>query len=184
MFGIDPNLLMAIAAQESSGDHYGNLEKGCAAGIMQIEKAVHIGHTVSAYNFETGKVETISVTSDKLQDLETNIKIGTMIARTSIEDSNYNIPLGLQTYNFGPGSISNVLNTCCSQENVDKKEVKNDPTNNIWLNYRAFLHTGDAKYVEHVFSFLDNNAEITVLDRDGNKRTVKLSNDYQEENIR
>ena len=183
MYGIDANLLMAIAAQESCGDHYNNLDNGPAEGIMQIEKSVHIGYTVSAYNFETGEVETIRVTREDLQDLETNIKIGAMILRTSIENSNYNIPLGIQTYNLGPGNMSNAIGMCCDLENVSESDIRDNPTNNIWLNYRAFLNTGDSKYVEHVFSFMDDNTTITVLDREGNPITVRITNDYERENV-
>lgn len=181
MYGIDAKLLMAIAAQESGGDHYNNLDNGPAEGIMQIEKSAHIGNTISAYNFETGEVDTIYITRESLQDVETNIRDGAIILRTSIENSNYNIPLGIQTYNLGPGNISRSLSMCCDLENVNKNDIVNNPTNNIWLNYRAFLNTGDDLYVEHVFSFLDNDTTITVLDREGNPITIRIINDYEKE---
>lgn len=178
-YGLDKNLLMAIAAQESTGDHYNNLgDNKPAMGIMQIEKAVHIGHDVKAYNFETNQMETITVTKDKLQNIDTNIQIGSMILREYIENNNYNIPLALQTYNMGPGNMNKVLNTCASLENIEVSTMRNNPTNNKWLNYRAFLHVGDAKYVEHVFSFLGNTSELKVSKRDGSQVSVALANDF------
>ena len=177
-YGVDKNLLIAMAAQESSGEHYNNLrDTKPAAGIMQIEKAVHIGHSVSAYNFETGKVETVQVTQDKLNDVDTNIKIGTMILRGYIENANYNIPLAIQTYNMGPGNMSKVLNSCSSLENIQVSTMKNNPTNNKWLKYRSHINAGDSRYVEHVFSYLGDKQELSVKKRDSSKISVNIAND-------
>ena len=177
-YGVDKDLLIAMAAQESSGEHYNNLrDTKPAAGIMQIEKAVHIGHSVSAYNFETGKVETVQVTQDKLNDVDTNIKIGTMILRGYIENANYNIPLAIQTYNMGPGNMSKVLNSCSSLENIQVSTMKNNPTNNKWLKYRSHINAGDSKYVEHVFSYLGDKQELSVKKRDSSKISVNIAND-------
>ena len=183
-YGIDPELLMAMAAQESCGDHYNNLDNGPAEGIMQVEKSAHLGSSVSAYNFETGEIDTIQINEENLQDLETNIQIGTMILRTCIEDNNYNIPLAIQTYNLGPGNMATALEMCSDLENIDENELRNNPTNNEWLRYRSFLNSGDSKYVEHVFSFLDNNTKLTVLDRNGKQITINLTNDYENSNVK
>ena len=177
-YGVDKDLLIAMASQESSGEHYNNLrDTKPAAGIMQIEKSVHVGNSVSAYNFNTGKVETVQVTQDKLNDVDTNIKIGTMILRGYIENANYNIPLAIQTYNMGPGNMSKVLNSCSSIENIEVSTMKNNPTNNKWLNYRSHINAGDSKYVEHVFSYLGDKQELSVKKRDNTKVSVNITND-------
>ena len=179
MYGVDKNLLIAVAAQESSGDHYNNLDNGPACGIMQIEKDVHIDTRLSAYNFNTKEVETFKITNDNIRDLDTNIKIGTMILRNYIENNNYNIPLSLQTYNFGPGNMTKSLNACSYDKNISVEEMSSNPTSNQWLNYRSFLNTGDPEYIEHVFSYLDNDTQITVLDRNSNEIRIKIKNDYK-----
>lgn len=181
-YGIDKNLLMALAAQESTGEHYSNLGIGPAEGIMQIEKHIHVGSTVSAYNFETLSVDSIVVTNDNLQNLDSNIQIGTMIFRECLENNNYNIPLALQTYNFGAGNMSKVLSTCSSFENKDIESMTNNPTDNTWLNYRSYLDIGDPEYVEHVFSYLDNNSELSVKDRNNRTISIKIINDYEKAN--
>ena len=48
-YGMDKNLLMAMAAQESNGDHNSHINNGPAEGLMQIEKSAHLGTVVSAY---------------------------------------------------------------------------------------------------------------------------------------
>ena len=177
-YGLDKELLMAMASQESGGDHYNHLnDNRPAAGIMQIEKSVHIGHEVKAYNFKTGQVEKIMVTQEKLNDIDSNIQIGSMILREYIENNNYNIPLAIQTYNMGPGNMSNALRTCSENENIDVSTMKNSPTNNAWLNYRSHIKAGDSKYVEHVFSYLNDNTNLSVLKRDGTKVSVNIVND-------
>ena len=181
-YGLDKNLLIAVAAQESCGDHYGNIGNGSAEGIMQIEKSVHIGSTVTAYNFETGEIDSITVTEENLKDLETNIQIGAMILRNCMENNDYNIPLSLQTYNFGAGNMSKVLSICSEREHTSKEEIRNNPTNNSWLPYRENISAGDSEYIEHVFSFLENNTELTVKKRNGESVTISITNDYQKEN--
>lgn len=181
-YGLDKNLLIALAAQESRGDHYNNLsEQKPAAGIMQVEKAIWIDNSISAYNFETGQTETVKITQDKLNNIETNIQIGSMILRSNIESNHYNIPLALQTYNFGPGNMNKVLKTCAELEHIDEDSMRQNPTDNSWLNYRAFLNTGDSKYVEHVFSYLGSN-EVSVQKRNNETVRVALTNDHVLEN--
>lgn len=176
-YGVDPNLLMAMAAQENCGKHYENLNGKYATGIMQIERSAHLGSTLKAYNFETGKMESVKVTKEAIEDLETNIQIGTIILRNNIEANNYNIVLALQSYNFGPGNMAKVINKCCENENLTKSDVKNNYTNPEWLNYRNVIHVGDSKYIEHVLSFVPSNTVLTIKDRDGNDHSLRIIND-------
>lgn len=177
MYGVDPALLMAMAAQESSGDHYGHLSGGAAMGIMQIEKSVWLGHSVSTYNFETGETDKISITQDKLEDLETNIKIGTIILRNNLEQNNYNIALSLQSYNFGPGNMSKVIGNCSDSTGITRSDLRNNTTNPEWLNYRTTISAGDSKYIEHVFSYIPSGTILTMKDRDGNDIQLQVIND-------
>lgn len=177
-YGLDKDLLMAIAAQESCGDHYNNLSPNQPGkGIMQIEY-VHIGENLSAHNFETNTEDSIKVDMNTLSDLDSNIKIGAMILRNCIDSYNNNIPLAVQAYNFGPGNINKTLATCSELEHIDFNELKNDPTNNKWLDYRSFLNTGDPEYVEHVFSFIKNK-NISILDKNNNKINITLENNIE-----
>lgn len=177
MYGVDPNILMAIAAQENCGKHYEALNNAYATGIMQIERSANLNSTVSAYNVQTGQMDSIYVTQEAIEDLETNIKIGAMIFRNKLEEYNYNIPLALQSYNFGSGNMANSLAMCSDIENIPMDELKSDITNPAWLNYRAYLGVGDSQYIEHIFSFIESDTTITVVDRDGNNISLKLVND-------
>jgi len=177
-YGLDKNLLMAIAAQESSGNHYGNLESGPAIGIMQIEKSVHIGENIAAYNFVTGDIDNILITEESLKDLETNIQIGAILFKDCLKQYDYNIPLAVQGYNYGFGNMYQVLKDCTKNENLSFDEIRKNANNNAWLKYRDSLNIGDPQYLEHVFSYL-GNTELTVLTRDGEQVSVTITNDYQ-----
>lgn len=177
IYGVDPSLLMAMAAQESSGNHYDNLEGNYGIGIMQIEKCVWIGHSVSAYNFETDETDKIEITQESLEDLETNIQIGTIILRNKLEENNYNIALAIQSYNFGMGNMATVINNCSDSTGLLKSDIRNNCTNPEWLNYRNTISVGDPQYIEHVFSYIPSDTTLTIKDRDGNDHTLKVIND-------
>lgn len=181
MYGVDPNLLIAIAAQESSGDHYSHLSGGCAMGIMQIEKSVWIGHSVSAYNFETDETDKINITQKSLEDLETNIQIGAMIWRNRIEENNYNIAIGTQGYNYGPGNMDKVFSSFSYDTGITKNDLRDDYSNIDWLKYRDAVSVGDPLYVEHVFSYIENGTVLTTKTRDGNTIELKIVNDQVNE---
>lgn len=177
-YGIDKNLIMAMAAQESSGQHFTTVDSDMpAAGIMQIEKNIWLGKTISAYNFETQEVDTYLITEDALHDIDSNIQIGTMILRSILENYNYNIPLSTQAYNFGMGNMRKSLAMCSDLKNIEVNDMINDCGNNQWLSYRSFLNTGDSRYVEHVFSFLNPDTTITVQKRDGSLIGLNIINE-------
>lgn len=179
MYGIDPNILMAIAAQESGGDHNNNLKENApACGIMQIEKSVHLGENIAAYNFETGDIDQILITEENLQNIETNIQIATIIFKDCLKQNNYNIPLAIQAYNYGYGNMYQVLRLCASLENTTIEDIKNNPTNNCWLKYRNVVNVGDEQYLEHVLSYLDTD-ELTVTTKDGNEVSITIKNNNQ-----
>ncbi len=179
MYGISPNLLMAIASQESGGNHFDYLYGYPAIGIMQIESSVFCNSKISAYNFLEDKEETLLITDENIRDLDTNIKIGAMLLQYALEYNNYNIPLGIQTYNFGTTNIDTVLNSCEQISGISTAQMKNDMNENEWRYYREFLNIGDSQYVEHVLSYLPNE-KITVKNRANQSISLNIKNEAQE----
>ena len=175
MYGIDEKILLGIAAQESSGIHSIRNDTP-AMGIMQIEKSAWIGEKVKAYNFIENKIDEVKITKEMIEDLDTNIRIGAMIFQSYLNKYEYNIPLALQAYNFGPTNINKLLTECEIECGISKNELIKNSTANEWQNYRSFLHTGDKKYVEHVMEYLGDNVEITCKKSNGENVSVIFNN--------
>lgn len=177
MYGLDKELLIAIGAQENFGNHYENIHSGGSTGIMKIED-INLGSTIKAYNFETGKIDSLYLTREALEDLDTNIQAGAIITRNKVDAFHNNIPLFLQSYNYGNGNMSKVLNMCAEHENMTKEEIIANPTYSGWMQYRSrAVEKGDPEYLERILSYLPSGYEINILDRNGNPISMKVIND-------
>ena len=152
-YGIDPQIMIAIATQEM-GVHEID-ETASALGLMQIEKGVWNNETITAFNYEKKDYETIIVTEEKLKDLEFNIRTGCIIFQQCLKNSNYNLCLAIQMYNYGYGNTKKILKKCYG-ENFDFNNI----TNNEWLEYRTNISEGDNLYLEHILSYIEKIEDI------------------------
>lgn len=155
-YGIDPNLLMAMMAQESSGIHKEYSENGHAIGAFQIEN-VWYDDPVTAFNFETKEMETICIDYNKLKDFDYNVKVASMILQLNMRTFDYNIPQAVQAYNMGRTGVINL------GEN--------------WNTLRLSSDSGDPMYVEHVFSHLHDGYLLTMKKPDGKTVNLVLDNE-------
>ena len=154
IYGIDPNLLIAQATQESGGDISVNFNQP-DIGIMQIEWEAWVGEKISAYNYKTRKFDTVKITKDNLCDLDSHIKIATMILQSNINatyEFGYKLKkipetdilaYSLQRYNMGAGTMIKLLNM-----------------GGNWKNNRDYFDIGDSEYFENVMNNLDNNSTV------------------------
>lgn len=172
-FGIDSNLLIALATNESSGIHdidYDNPD----IGIMQIEWSVWLNKKVKAYNYEKNEFDSLIITNDVIESLEGNIKAGTMILQENINKTvryGYDdklisasdiLPYSLQRYNMGVGNMQKLL-----RMGGDWKDNRNEIT------------AGDSKYFEHVLAYLkllDNGEDIKINSFDEDTKEIKKWN--------
>lgn len=166
MYGVDPELMIAIATQER-GVHGEVMDDGGATGLMQIQNSVWIGSEISAYNFETEKYDKFTITNDMAKNLETNIQIGCMYFQNCLGYVNYNIPLAIQTYNFGIGNMRKVMDVYGAVAGKTRKEIAANPEDIGWLEYRTQIKVGDSLYLNHVLSWMGDSASITVQKKDG-----------------
>lgn len=184
-YGIDYRLLMAIAAQESNGKHEITDDRK-AIGIMQIERSQHIDTDITAHNYFTDSDETLHITDEILENAYTNINVGAMYLQKCLEMQKGNIPLAIQTYNYGPTNMKNVLIKTCEEENVSMDDLISGKSN-LWVKYLDNLQktkgegVGDNKYFEHVLSYLGDNFDLSCI-VDGKEVTQKFVN--QNENIK
>ena len=161
-YGVSPNLIRAMVTQESVG---------IDTNLMQITWDAWEDHVFNVPNFETMTFEKYVLTDDSSKygdgfntisrnDLnipENNIKIGVFIFKELLEDYyNYNIPLAIQAYNYGPGNINNLLEIESSVTGKSVKELIDDKTNVDFINYTNNISQGDPNYLKNVLSYLDD----------------------------
>lgn len=145
-YGVDPNLMCAIAMQESSLNHKacipgGYMYSGYGVGIMQLESPS--GEKISAYNYKTGQVDIEYITMEAACDPIKNIKIGCMLFQNSLNYNNGNPLLAIQAHNFGQGMVDLVLSDAYG--NFDA--IKNDYANFEWVKYMKDAHENPWKYL-------------------------------------
>lgn len=147
-YGVDPMLLVAIASQESGGNHEAHLNSEHGYGIMQIESPGSVITGVTAYNFVTGSEETVQVPNKAaVTDVKDNIKVGAMILANRIKAADYNILYALQSYNFGTGAMDLILDRYSTDVGKSKEEIKADLNDIGWMNYIMDFHRNPNSYL-------------------------------------
>lgn len=152
-YGVDPYLLLSLAMTETSLLHENTIPggsdyNGSAIGALQIEK-VHIGSSVTAYNYELGDYETVNITEDKLIDLETNIQIGAMMFQNNLEKYNNNVYIAIQAHNYGEQTMDMLINRYAKEIGKTFEDVTLDYEDMNWMKYVDDMHNNPNKYLSN-----------------------------------
>ncbi len=174
MYGLDANLMLAIATQER-GEHSESIDPGGAIGLMQIQYSVWANSNIKAYNFNSHSWEEISIDGQMLSDLEYNVKIACMIFQTYLRAMNYNICAATQSYNMGCGTIERLIKEYASSTNKTFNQVLSSQTDIGWIENRDSIPYGDQSYLEHVLSYCGNDINLNVLDPNNNRYSLTVS---------
>lgn len=127
-YGIDPYLLVAIACQESRGDHLttipgGKYYNGAGYGIMQIEKPGIVTKKITAYNHVTKAYEIMYINSESdVYDVEMNIKAGAMQLAQRAKEQQYNPYVTIQGYNYGASGVKYALSYYVADGDINRVE--------------------------------------------------------------
>lgn len=174
MYGVDPKLLFAIACQESSLKHQANIPKDGksfnkpAIGICQIENLP--AHDISAYNYITDCVDTLTLSLENMCDYDMNIQACAMKMQKNIINYHGNIYLALQRYNYGSiarFAVSEYANEIGSTDDLVKENYKDCG----WIKYVHDIHNnpkkyyseweydtyGDPNYINNVLRYFDSD---------------------------
>lgn len=170
-YGFDPYIFMGTCMNESSLNPNVDSNRH-ATGICQVENT-HIGSVVSAYNYNTGEVDEIKVTVENLNDLETNIKIGSMLFKNRLNKYD-DIYLAIQSYNYDSSSIDMLIRV---------SGLKNPTYEELypWIedlhdNPRKYLPDwkydtyGSKEYVPNVLRYVPGNHTYIVT----NQNTIRI----------
>ena len=167
---------MAIATQER-GIHSSERDKGGATGLMQIQNAIWENESITAYNFETNSYETFKITKDNIGELHANIQIGCMYLQNCMKYMNYNIVAAVQCYNMGKGNMDKILKAYSMYSNKSIEDILNDKNDIGWLDFRNIIKEGDPVYIEHVFSWLGDDFELSIKKNDNSIVSLEITND-------
>ena len=167
-FGVDPNLIAAMAMQESSLNHNdcipgGDNYWGYGVGLLQLESPS--GQEITAYNYETYEMETEYITMENACNLEKNIKIGCMIFQNNLDNNQGNVFLALQSHNYGQPMLDLVMYDMYG-DNIDT--IKSNYGDTSWISGIKEAHDnpykylsdwnesayGDGNYIENVLRFM------------------------------
>ena len=158
MYGLDANLITAIATQER-GKHSNRVDDGGAIDLMQIQVNVWNDEDITVYNYETGKEEKIHITLDKLKDVNFNIKVGCAIFQNYLKQMNGNLVAAIQSYNMGPKSVREIMTTYANERGKTYYDVLNNDEDIGWLDYRNSSYAGDTNYVENVSRYYNGDVQ-------------------------
>lgn len=181
--GIDPNIVLGIAIQES-GNHELGLKSGNNGGLMQIEIEYWRGKEITYYDFEEKENYIIKI-DDNITEVENNILIGCAILQNELKTFNYNIPLAIQSYNEGYSNMSKILDRTSINTGLTKTSIINDDHCLEWLNYTDIVNTGDPNYVNNVLSWTGYGYdfyELTCQKENGDIKvctTIPIVNDFE-----
>lgn len=149
MYGVDPYLLLAKAAQESSGDHDSHLNSDAGYGLMQIESPGVIKTGVTAYNYETKQDEYMAIPNKAaVSSVENNIKAGAMIFANSIKGADYNILVGIQGYNYGIETAKTAVKLYAEEVGKTYEELISSYSDLGWRKYIMLIHLDINSYVQ------------------------------------
>ena len=163
-YGMSPNLPMAVLTQESGGDN------SFRDGLMQIQFWSWENQPVRAYNFNTGKTDTIVLsntpakyagtgytvyTEKDLKNPEINIKCGIIFLRYSILNLDDNIAYGTFAYNMGVTNIVNLVERYASIHGLDFEDVIEDTShiNGLVDLAKETIDVGDWNYPNNVVQY-------------------------------
>lgn len=138
-YGVDPYLLVAMATQESSGQHYstipgGNRFNGYGYGIMQIEKPGVVTKKITAYNHTTQSYDIMHIKEESdVYPVAQNIKAGAMMLAQRAKENQYNPYVTIQGYNYGLSGVKYALSYYISDGNTEEVEniFKNGKGNDL-----------------------------------------------------
>ena len=196
-FGVDPNIIAAMAMQETSLNHNecipgGEFYSGYGVGVMQLESPT--GQEVSAYNYETNEIETEYVTMENACNFEKNIKIGCMIFQNSLENNQGNIFLAIQSHNYGQPMLDYIMYDNYG-DNIDY--IKLNYENTDWVagikqahqNPSRYLFDwegstyGDGDYIENVLRFMPVDTVKYTYDNNIYKFNLKTKQIISKDNV-
>ena len=97
-----------------------------------------------------------------------------MIFQNCLKNSNYNLEVAIQMYNYGYGNILKTFKMYYGSTDIDLDDVLNNYDDG-WLDYREKINVGDKLYLEHVLSYIEDASNLECIS--GSERVTFSFND-------
>jgi murein DD-endopeptidase MepM/ murein hydrolase activator NlpD len=153
-FDIDVDILIAIAAQVSKGDHEGNCKIFGNIGIMGIDK--DLSFQVKDVNSD---IFEFVGNKDKLCELQYNIKSGAAYLKYLQNMYDGNLLLAIQAYTSGKNKTNDFLSEYAEETDMYREEVIEDKSY-PWLSKREdFFNINEANFINNVLTYYPNSVE-------------------------
>lgn len=155
-YGVDLDLLIARDMQESSLSSNTTYNPYGATGPSQIEYTL-IGTKLTAYNYETNRYDTEKITIDKMTNLDSNIRLGTMRFARCLKKTHGNVYAALQWYNYGL-IFKKAINKYAKDKGITFDDVLKNINDLGWQKYIDDIHYNPSKYIKnwHQHTYGDN----------------------------
>ena len=159
--GLSPELVYDVASQEYGGE---------GSNVMHVVPSSWYDFVITTFNFDKNMLETMVITKDPskhkdvdiiitdedLKNSKTNIAVGCIILQYSLAEWDYNIPLGIQTYNNGVTGVRNIVSTTANRTGLSEEEII-DSVEPIWLSNTDVIDNGDKNYFKNVVKHIDED---------------------------
>ena len=159
-YGVDPDIMIAIATQESGGNP--NIDGGTSIGLTQLEKGPWISRgDIDVYNFETNSWETLNINADNISDVETNVAVRTAYFQEALRRYNGNITLAIFAGN-GEGNVSKVLQAIADYYGMTTDEIVNTPSFTGWIDFADVMSNGDSNYINNILKRIKKDEDGVI----------------------
>ena len=142
----------------------------------QIQNGIWLDNEITAYNFNTNSYETVKVTKSKIENVDTNIKIGCMILQDMIHNKDYNILAGVLSYNMGGANVNKILKKHSEESGISRTDILANQNDCDWLKHRGIITVGDKDYVQHVISYMGSDIDTYVIKPNGERVNLSIKN--------
>lgn len=141
--GVDPYLIIAIIAKESSGNP--DCDNGCAYGLMQYEYCSNSGHETIYYT--DGSSESFNVNKGTLSNnVELQIKAGVAELQSKAKAVKGNPLATLCAYNFGEGGVKYMILHYLASQGKASMDMWGTSAGSSAIN--QYLESGDSGWLK------------------------------------
>lgn len=171
-YGVDPYLLLAMAAQENGGSDYIDSSRygRSGVGLMQIVKSTG-ERGITAMNYETGQKESFHLNNVGEFTAENSIHFAAMYMQYLGNQFSWNVGLAIQAYNGGGGTASKAVNSYASASGKSRDEILKNQGDTGWISY---IGLGDKEYLAHVLQYYSSSdgGRPFLIDKSGTKYSM------------